>query len=254
MTTVMVVDVGNTSVSVGLAFNGRIRHHTPIKRNSAFRPADIRETLTGLLQGAGDPQINGAVLASVVPEVTSRWSRAVRCVCGRSPLIVSSALDIGVPISYPRPETIGGDRLANACAAVARYDAPVIIADFGTALSFDVVAEKRGYIGGVIAPGLPLMFDYLAEKTALLPHLTARTVRRAVGRSTEEAMQIGAREGYRGMVRGIIDRLHEEIGARAPVCATGGYAGWVLRGWKPTIKVIPNLTLEGLARIYALNG
>lgn len=253
MTTVLVADVGNTSVSVGLAFDGRVRHLHPIRRDRAFKPAEIRAALEQVLQEGGGPEIDGAALASVVPDVTDRWARALRCACGHAPLVVDHTRDIGVPITYPRPETIGADRLANACAAAARYGMPVVVADFGTALTFDVVVEKRGYIGGIIAPGLPLMFDYLAEKTALLPHLTPRTVRGAVGRNTEEAMQIGAREGYRGMVRGILDRLHKDLGPDIPVCATGGYAAWVVRGWRPKIDVIPHLTLEGLARVFELN-
>ncbi len=158
-----------------------------------------------------------------------------------------------VRLSYPRPETIGADRLANVCAAAVRYGSPAIIADFGTALTFDVLSKSGCYTGGVIAPGLPLMFDYLAEKTALLPHIAPAPIKRPSGKSTEEAMHIGARNGYRGMVRGILDPLLEKMGPETTVIATGGYAGWVFRKWNQSVIVDKHLTLYGLATIFSLN-
>jgi type III pantothenate kinase len=128
----------------------------------------------------------------------------------------------------------------------------VIVADFGTALTFDVISKERAYIGGVIAPGLSLMFDYLAEKTALLPHLSPAAISSRVGRSTEEAMLIGAHDGYRGMVSGILAGLQREVG-ECSVCATGGYAEWVLEEGAEQIKIMPDLTLLGLGLIYELN-
>ncbi len=119
-------------------------------------------------------------------------------------------------------------------------------------MTFDIISEEIAYIGGIIAPGLPLMFDYLAEKTALLPQLTPDPIKKSVGKSTEEAMRIGAQKGYCGMVRGILDGLHAEIGDFA-VCATGGYARWVLEKCKRDVKIVPDLTLYGLGCIYDLN-
>jgi type III pantothenate kinase len=169
-------------------------------------------------------------------------------------IYVSAGVNIGVPITYPRPETIGADRLANACAAAHRYGAPVIVADFGTAVTFDVVEAKRGYVGGIIAPGLMLMFSYLAEKTALLPRIGPALVRGRIGRSTEQAMRLGAKWGYRGLVREILAEIKRKPALRsATVCATGGYARWCLKGSDLSIAVDPHLTLYGLARIYQLN-
>jgi type III pantothenate kinase len=110
----------------------------------------------------------------------------------------------GIGIDYPRPETIGPDRLANAMAARARFGAPVVVLDFGTAVTLDVVNRRGDYTGGVIAPGLSAMTDYLHEKTALLPPIHIREVRRAIGRSTEEAMLVGAVHGYRGLIRELV--------------------------------------------------
>jgi type III pantothenate kinase len=129
-----------------------------------------------------------------------------------------------------------------------------VVADFGTALTFDVVSRTRGYIGGIIAPGLPLMFSYLAEKTALLPEVDLGPVRHGVGKSTVEAMRLGARWGYRGMVREILHELRKSIGpGRMKCCATGGDAEWVMRGIEPNVPVDRDITLYGLGRIYELN-
>jgi type III pantothenate kinase len=130
----------------------------------------------------------------------------------------------------------------------------VIVADFGTALTFDIVSAAGAYIGGVIAPGLPLMADYFSERTALLPHIDLRGRIGRVGRSTEDAMRIGARIGYRGMVRETVAYLRRDAReANAALCATGGYAKWVLKGTGMPFTIDPNLTLKGLGAIWALN-
>jgi type III pantothenate kinase len=144
--------------------------------------------------------------------------------------------------------------LANASAAEARYGAPVIVADFGTALTFDVVSAEGAYVGGAIAPGLPLMVDYLAEKTALLPRIRLTGRCAGVGRSTPGAMRIGARIGYRGIVREIVGYLTDSMGGKKPrLCATGGYARWALAGLDLPFEFDRNLTFHGLIRIYGLN-
>jgi type III pantothenate kinase len=170
------------------------------------------------------------------------------------PLWVSCYAKLGIGITYPNPESIGADRLANAVGGVRKYGAPVVIADFGTAVTFDVVSKGGGYIGGIIAPGLPLMFDYLAERTAQLPQLSWKPVRGRVGKSTTNAMQLGAHWGYRGMVREILQELKREPKLKsAVVCATGGYAAKVLSGIKPKLIIEPTLTLFGIGCIYELN-
>lgn len=248
---IVVIDVGNTSTSVGLYVHGRIvrKSSRPTMRTTAVSAeATIRVAL-----GRASP--GGAVLGSVVPRVNAAWTEALRRVNPRMKMItVGATLEFGVPVTYPKPRTIGADRLANACEAARRYGAPVIVADFGTAVTFDVVSRTKGYVGGVIAPGLMLMFSYLNEKAALLPAIVPGPVRHRVGRSTEEAMRLGARWGYRGLVREILGELKKGMREPGcPVCATGGYANWVLKGSGMRIPVDPDLTLCGLGRIYELN-
>jgi len=169
----------------------------------------------------------------------------------RAPLELTPKTLRGVGIDYPKPQTIGPDRLANAVAARHRFGAPVVVVDFGTAVTFDVVDARGNYIGGIIAPGLAAMTDYLHEKTALLPRIKIREVKSAIGKSTEHAMLVGAVHGYRGLVRELIAELKRELKVkRLPVVATGGYAK-LIAAQMPEISVVePNLTLEGLRLVW----
>lgn len=243
----LVIDIGNTSTSLGVYCSGSVRN---VQRSESLKPALELKTVPGR-----------AVIASVKPGVNARWKRFLKEQGVSDILMVTHQSDIGVSISYPKPENIGPDRLANACEAAATCGAPVVVCDFGTALTFDIVKKNEGYVGGIICPGLPLMFDYLSEKTALLPHIKPVKTSRVIGKSTAEAMRIGARLGYRGMVREILGDLKKELGRNMKVCATGGFAKWVLDptasggagGFDDSIDVDPLLTLKGIGRIGELN-
>lgn len=160
----------------------------------------------------------------------------------------------GVGIDYPKPETIGPDRLANAVAVRHHFGAPAVVVDFGTAVTFDVVDGKGRYAGGIIAPGLDVMTDYLHDKTALLPKIKIREVTAVIGKSTEEAMLIGAVRGYRGLIRELISELKIKLKSRRlPVVATGGYAKLIASRMPEITAVEPMLTLEGLRLVWNAN-
>jgi len=247
---ILVADIGNTSTSIALYQGGRltrVRRIEKVDQNSDSVSKVVESVMAGR-------RLNGVAIASVVPHLTPLWEAIVRRVTGHEVLWIGHQLNLGIPLTYPKPETIGADRLANAAAGVVKYGAPLIVADFGTAVTFDLVSRRDGYMGGIIAPGLPLMFDYLAERTAQLPHITWSAVRSRVGRSTTEAMQLGAQWGYRGMVREIIRELKRSPSLRqARVCATGGYAARVTAGLVPQPIVDQGLTLFGIGHIYELN-
>ena len=164
-------------------------------------------------------------------------------------------MKLGVGIDYPAPETIGADRLANAAAVAALYGCPAIVVDFGTAVTFDIVSARRNYIGGVIAPGLEAMTNFLYQRTALLPKLSLKEPRRAIGRSTIDAMLSGAVFGYRGLVREILARIRAEQFSRGRlyVVATGGYVRLIAAQLPEITAVCPHLTLEGLRIVANLN-
>lgn len=245
--TTLVIDIGNTSTSVGYYSGGEV---DGVGRCASHftEEQEVAELVTLRT-------VDRVVVASVVPPVNERWADALRSVNLPEPLFVSCNIELGVPIDYPFPKQIGADRLANAAAAAKLFGMPSVVCDFGTALTFDVVQAERGYVGGIICPGLPLMFDYLAEKTAQLPHVEPAKMDAVVGRNTEQAMQIGAQLGYRGMVREILTALRHDLSAPdLPVCCTGGYAGWIFEGWDVSAIIDPQLTLKGLGIIGELNG
>jgi type III pantothenate kinase len=242
----IVIDVGNTSTGIARYEHGRISCIAHVNGGILGRPA----ACAAALRRAAGARVEGAVLGSVVPRVNAAWRRCVRQVLGVPLLVVCADTPMPVRIDYPRPETIGPDRLANACGGVLRYGAPLVVADFGTALTFDLVTADRRYVGGVIAPGLPLMTDYLYERTALLPRLKLGGACPAIGRSTTGAMRIGAHIGYRGMVREIVNHLSQSWQERPNLCATGGYARWAIRGLDLPFVIDPTLTLFGLGCIF----
>jgi type III pantothenate kinase len=193
------------------------------------------------------------VVSSVVPAKNSAISKAAHNKA--QVLWLDWKLKLGVAIDYPKPQSIGADRLANAAAVAELYRWPVIVVDFGTAATFDVVSGERSYIGGVIAPGLEAMTNFLYQRTVLLPRLSLKEPHRAVGKSTVEAMRSGAIFGYRGLVREILARIKVEQFSRRRVVtvATGGYAR-LIASQLPEIAVIhPHLTLEGLRIVGNLN-
>ncbi len=161
-------------------------------------------------------------------------------------------------MKYPKPKTICADRLANAAAAFAAFGGPVVVVDFGTAVSFDIVSGAGDYVGGVIAPGLEAMTDYLHQRTALLPKISLLEPPGAIGKSDEARTHdatAGAVYGYRGLVRQILTEIGKELGIpfNLPVVATGGYATLIAAGL-PEIKTVQdNLTLDGLRIIGNLN-
>jgi type III pantothenate kinase len=192
------------------------------------------------------------IVSSVVP----KKNRLVQQAAGKTKVLwLNPRLKLGVGIDYPKPKSIGADRLANAAAVTALYGYPAIVVDFGTAVTFDIVSDRRTYIGGVIAPGLEAMTRFLYQRTALLPKLSLKEPRHAIGKSTIEAMLSGAVFGYRGLVREILARIRAEQFPRKKVyiVATGGYAR-LIAGQLPEIDAVrPHLTLEGLRVAANLN-
>ena len=244
---VLLIDIGNTHTHLGLGRGKRIGQFLNLQTSDivAGKAAAAFKRFT---RGS---VIRGACLCSVVPAAVEPVVRQVRELYGIEPLQLTPKTIRGVGIRYPRPQTIGQDRLANAVAVHQRFGAPALVVDFGTAVTFDVVDANGDYIGGVIAPGLACMTDYLHEKTALLPRIRIREPRRAVGKNTREAMLVGAVHGYRGLVRDLISELKRELGVRRlPVVATGGYAALIARGVTEIEAVRPGLTLEGLLHVW----
>ena len=243
----LLFDIGNTNTHVGLADDRRVTRQVNIPTAGWFDGTAAR--LVEKLIGRVRP--DGAALCSVVPRATPLVRRAIRQMGCPVPLELTPKTLRGLGIDYPKPDSIGPDRLANAVAARHHFGAPVVVVDFGTAVTFDVVNRAGNYAGGIIAPGLAAMTDYLHEKTALLPRIRIREVKGVVGKNTEEAMVIGAVRGYRGLIRELILQLKSELKSRKlPVVATGGYAQLMAAGLPEITAVEPLLTLEGLRLLW----
>jgi len=244
---ILLFDIGNTHTHVGLANDRSIvrRINVPTREWFGGKAAALVKKF------AGGKKVEGAVLCSVVPRATPLVRKTVRALWKLEALELTPKTVRGVGIDYPKPSSIGPDRLANAVAARKLFGAPVVVVDFGTAVTFDVVNRAGNYAGGIIAPGLAAMTDYLHEKTALLPRIRIREIKTAVGKSTEQAMLIGAVHGYRGLVRELIGELKRELRAkRLPVVATGGYAKLIAAKLPEISAVAPDLTLEGLRLVW----
>ena len=196
----VVVDVGNTSTAVGLWSGGRVTRVSHIDEAGNV-PFTVAATLV--------PRAEAIAYVSVVPKADAPWRAFARRI--GKPLIPITYRDFPLRLDYPKPETIGADRLADAAAAVDRYGAPVLVCDFGTAFTAAAVTADCTWRGGVIAPGLPLMRDYFCARTAKLPRIKLGGRCPVIGRSTEEAMRFGALVGYRGMVREIVAELRKNF-------------------------------------------
>lgn len=235
----LLIDVGNGRTKFALASRDALH-----ERREASTGKLSPQSLASVLEGWSYGRI---VACSVVPRATE----VLREVFGDALTELLHDRPLGIGVRYPRPQSIGPDRLANAVALASMYASPGqpgIVIDFGTAVTFDVLSADHYYVGGVIAPGLNLMTDYLHQRTALLPQVTLREPETAIGQSTEGAILAGAAIGYRGMVRGILEALRSELGSALPpaVVATGGDAEWIISGMEETIAVDADLTLHGL--------
>ena len=251
----LVVDLGNTNVVLGL-YEGEQLVQT-------FRVATVRsrtedEYAVLLLQllslrQLSSKAVSAAIIASVVPQLTDVMVSAIRQAVGREPLIVGPGLKTGMPVLYDNPHDVGSDRVVDAIAAYARFQAGVIVVDFGTATTFNCVSPKGEYLGGVIVPGVKVSLDGLMASAAKLRPVELTAPPRVLGRNTTHALQSGVIHGYAAMVDGLVERLVEELGFPCRVIATGGLAGLIGKHAKRIDELDPNLTLEGLRILYERN-
>lgn len=252
---ILALDIGNTSILLGIfdgrKFTGEARFSSGIKRKQAEFKKDIEKVLNSA--GIDSGRLEGIIISSVVPsldpvfkELCSQWFK-------REPLFVNADVTRGMKISCDNPGEVGADRIAVSLAAKELYGAPLIVVDFGTAVTFDVVGEDGTYRGGVIAPGMEISLKALSEKTALLPSVEIKKPGSIVGRNTVHSMQSGIVYGFIGQVKEIISRIKKEIKGSPGVIATGSYAGVIAEDLAVIDRVHPNLILEGLRIIWEGN-
>lgn len=202
------------------------------------------EALADLLAGLS---FDAAIICSVVPKQAKTLGTYLSKTVPIHHLNHQSPL--GLNVDYPNPQNVGADRLANSVGVIKKYQPPAIVIDFGTAVTFDVISSEPAYTGGVIAPGLGAMSEYLGHRTALLPDFDLSEPQQAIGKSTLEAMRSGAVIGYRGLVREIVGAIRKELDAETTTIATGGDAELIAKGVSEIDIVDPDITMTGILSV-----
>lgn len=252
---ILAVDVGNTQTVLGLFEGGTLVEHWRVSSRASMT-ADEVVVLVSALLGATGPAwdaVHRVIVSSVVPRLTDAWTDAARRACACEPLIVGPGLKTGMAIRYDNPHEVGADRIVNGIAAYAQFGGPVLVVDFGTATTIDVIDADGAYLGGAIAPGIETSAEALFTKAARLSKVDLEDPGTAIGRNTRHSVQAGLLLGEAAMVDGLVRRVWAELGTETPVVATGGLAERIAPLCETVTSVDADLTLKGLLAVHELN-
>jgi type III pantothenate kinase len=247
---ILAVDIGNTTTALGLFETGpgmEVRNYFRVPTQSGLSEEQYKallESMPGFEDLAG--RIKGVIISSVVPEVTGPLRRALVGLLHVTPRTIGEEVNAGMPLLVDKPGQIGADRVVNAVAAFEIYGGPVIVVDFGTAITFDYINRNGEFKGGAIAPGISTSIEALSERASMLPLVEVKRPAKVVGTNTEEAIRSGVYWGFTGLVDGIIERMKGEVGSGPKVVATGGAAHLVASASSSIEEVDELLTLKGL--------
>jgi type III pantothenate kinase len=252
---ILAVDVGNTQTVLGLLDGGQLDGHWRLSTDALMTADEVRIKIGGLLTAEdktwGD--VERVIVASVVPNLTVAYEAVALRVTGVAPLVVGPGLKTGMQIRYDNPHEVGADRIVNGVAAFQLFGGPVVVVDFGTATTIDVIAEDGAYLGGAIAPGVETSADALFARAARLSKVDLEAPERVIGTNTRASVQAGLLFGAAAMVDGLVRRVWGELGTKTTVVATGGLAERMAPLCETVDAVDPDLTLKGLGLIYTLN-
>jgi type III pantothenate kinase len=251
----LAIDVGNTNVKFGVFRGEELLGQWRLITDHNITVDEYRVHLRNLFERSGqDPKsIHGIAMASVVPPLDHVLRQIAEIDFELTPLVVDYTTDTGLKILYDPPSALGPDRIVGAVAAVAKYGAPCIVVDFGTATTFNVVNAAQEYLGGVIAPGIMIAAEALFSRTAKLPRIEIKRPEKVIGSSTVGAMQSGLYYGYVGLVGCVLEKIVAELGMKPPVIATGGHARVIAMESNFIDHVDSTLTLDGLRLVYERN-
>ena len=252
---ILAVDIGNTTVAVGLINSGQIFTHEKIMTDISEIEVDYLERITRIIKAWEVSKIEGAVISSVVPLLTGLIKNIIISEFGIEPLIVSNITASGIVIKTDKPERVGSDRIADAVGAVYEYGAPIIIIDMGTATTISIVNKNKEFIGGMILPGVTTALNSLIKNTALLPQIKLGSPPESIiGKNTSESIESGIIYGTASCIDGVCERLSEELGYRPKIIATGGNAGKIIPFCRNEIIIDKKLLLKGLNIIFNKHG
>ncbi len=251
----LAVDVGNTNVVVGVFKDDELRATWNLFTD-VYKTADEYTVLMRNLladKGLSFDDINGAIVSCVAPQLLYIFEGLCKRSFGFRPLVVEAGIKTGVKLKYDNPKEVGADRVVNAVAAHHLYQDQLIVIDFGTATSLEVISAEGDFLGGAIAPGINIAAEALFRQTAMLPRVELHSPGHAIGKNTIAAMQSGLIYGYVGLIEGLVARMKKELDGEVKVIATGGLAQAIARETTVIDEVVPSLTLIGLRLIYELN-
>ncbi len=246
------IDIVNTNVVIGIYRNSELIAHWRLSSQTARTSDECWILLSSLLKSNSIEmdQVQGGIISSVVPNLTATFMQVLEDYFQHNPIIVSSELKIDLKILYEDPRAVGADRICNAVAGFHRYGGPLVILDFGTATTFDVVSINNEYLGGIIAPGIELTAAVLHQRAARLPKVELKFPASVIGTTTESSIQAGLMFGTVELINGLITRIEGQLGTPVKTVATGGLAKVVVPYTNKIVPVEPFLTLEGLRLIY----
>ncbi len=251
----LAIDIGNTSINLGLWEGESLASHWCISTQHQRTPDEYAVLILSLFSQAhfSPDEVEGVVISSVVPPLTSTFEEISQRYFGVAPLVVRAGVRTGVRIRYDSPREVGADRVANAVAVFRLYGGPACVVDFSTATIFDAISREGDYLGGAIAPGIAIAAEALFLHAARLPKVELERPPKAIGTNTVHGIQSGLIFGYAGLVEGMVARFREELGPEMKVIATGPYAHLIARETRVIHTVDPWLALKGLRIIYELN-
>ncbi len=250
------IDIGNSHTVCGVYDGAELRAHWRISTQPGRTKDELRAMLGTLFLSEPDvdaTQINAAIIASVVPAMTQVFEQTASDLFGVKARVVGPGLKTGMPIRYEDPREVGADRIVNAVGAYGKWSTGIIVVDFGTATTFDVVSPDGAYLGGVICPGIKISSEALFNRAAKLPKVAFKRPKTVIGRNTVSSIQAGLVYGYVSLVEGLIHRIRNELDFECKVVATGGLASEVAASTELIEHVDEMLTLEGLRSIHELN-
>jgi type III pantothenate kinase len=251
----LAVDIGNTNVKLGLFEGDKLRTTFHLATHTSQMPDEYAVIILNLLnlKDIEKASIKEGAISCVVPPLLGVFHELFERYFKIKPLIVGPGVKTGVRIRFDNPRELGGDRISNTAGALSIYEAPIIVVSMGTATVFDTISKDEEYLGGAVAPGIAIAAEALYARTAALPRVELTRPKKAIGTNTVTAMQSGIIFGYAGLIDGVVTRIQEELGTKAKVVATGGYAAAIAKETKSIDEVNPNLTLLGIKVIHDLN-
>lgn len=249
------VDVGNTQTVIGLFDGDELVTSWRIATDATATSDELRIKLGGLfaLNGFEESEVDAVALASVVPALTEGWVAVAGSAWGVDPVVIGPGVRTGLDIAVDDPGEVGADRIANAIAAIERFGAPVLVVDFGTATTIDVIDRDKRYRGGTISPGIETSTDALFAHAARLYKVDLDTPDHAIGTNTRDSLQAGILYGEAARIDGLVDRISAELDDTPTVVATGGLATRVADISRTIGEVDEDLTLRGIRSIHLMN-